>query len=96
MNTDDTLPDPFAGDTQNSVALFNSDEGSSDGTDPPIAVYPVNYITGKDVGIQFVGTGKVFNNDVIATTRPKAIIITPATLEVTTENFPETRADPAL
>lgn len=83
VNSDTGGDDPFVGDTENSVALFNSDEGSSDGTDPPIEVYPVNYITGKDVGIQFVGTGKVLNNNVIATSRPVAVLITPAPLEVT-------------
>ncbi len=90
VNADETQPDPFAADAENSVVLFNSAEGSDVGTDPSISVFPVNFITGKDAGIQYVGTGRVFNNNFVATSTPVPVEILPAPLEVTAEDITRT------
>ena len=88
VNSDTGQPDPFVGDTENSVVLFNSDEASEDENAAPISVFPINGITGKDVGIQYVFTGRVFNNNFEAVSLPTPIEILPRPIEVTTKNFP--------
>jgi len=87
VNSDTSQPDPFAADTENSVVLFNSSEGSEVVDSDPIEVFPVNFITGKDVGIQYVGTGRVLNNNFVATSTPVPVEILPAPLEVAIEDL---------
>ncbi len=86
VNSDTSQPDPFVADTENSVVLFNSSEGSDVADSDPISVFPVNWISGKDAGIQYVGTGKVLNNNFVATSIPVAVEILPAELSVTPED----------
>jgi hypothetical protein len=108
VNSDADI-DPIVPDLENSVVLFNATEGSfklvnedgsstDDGTTPPapVQIYPVNGITGKDVGYQYIFTGKIVNNDFQATNKPTIVEITPAPLVVTTQDFPAAGDDPVV